>query len=193
MKGTFALTTIAALLGMSSLTSTANAEPDSNVYTGTGLDTIINIIYSDPGLAANVTPEGLDEAAASAGQMNDIIIEAIRGIHAADDGMISKSDVRQMNYYIRARYTDLWATLHGDDENGVETGYHLVQHDGCQTELYGENAIDTVGDQIYHIGFERVSKEGFRNEDGTTGSYVRNIAIWLNYLLANDLEAGTLK
>ena len=45
--------------------------------------------------------------------------------------------------------------LHGDDEDGEETGFHLVQNDGAKTRLFGdENAIDTVADGIYHLGFQ---------------------------------------
>ena len=82
--------------------------------------------------------------------------------------------------------------LHGDDENGEETGFHLVQNDGAKTRLFGDdNAIDTVADGIYHLGF-KISGTQLLNEDGNANAQLEDVAFWLNELLDADLQVGKL-
>ena len=77
--------------------------------------------------------------------------------------------------------------LHGDDEDDSETGFHLVQNDGATTQLFGdENAVNTVADGIYHLGFA-IEDGSLLNEDGNANASLKDVAFWLNELLASDL------
>ena len=130
--------------------------------------------------------------AEAADAMNVIIVEAIKATGVANDGAISASDVRDINAYIRAHYEQRWVDLHGDDEDDQETGFHLVQNDGAKTRLFGDdNAINTVADGIFHLGFE-ICGSHLLNEDGNANATLADVAFWLNELLAKDLAAGTL-
>ncbi len=80
---------------------------------------------------------------------------------------------------------------HGDDENGVETGFHLLRGGGGTAQLFGEDAFNTVFDGPFHIGFG-TRWDRFVNEDGNANARVESVAWWMNSLLAADLEAGTL-
>ncbi len=161
--------------------------------TGTGLDQLVNIITEDDGLANRISISDMRDGALAADALNQMIVDAIIELGLGNDGVISGFDVRAINSHIQssdARYAEFVA-LHGNDEGDVETGYHLVQGDGAATYLYGRNAVNTVGDGLYHIGFD-IQRDRFVNEDGNANASVSTVAEWLNDLLADDLGAGAL-
>ncbi len=164
-----------------------------SVYTDSGLNTITDIIKSDVRLNKRVSAEDIAEAVSVAEGMNELIIEAIIERGLANDGDISKADVRDINVYLVENYRDVWAELHGDDEDGEETGFHLVQNDGARTKLFGKNAINNVADSIYHLGFETHHKNRLLNEDGNKNRNFKKVALWVDNLLVDDLEGGTLE
>jgi hypothetical protein len=123
--------------------------------------------------------------------MNRLIVEAIRATGAADGGTIDAAEVRELNAWLRANHLGEWTALHGDDGAGVETGFHLVQGDGATTQLLNNNAVNTVADGLYHMGFE-IRNGRFLNEDGMANASVSQVSQWLNALLAEDLSSGEL-
>ena len=151
--------------------------------TGTGLDKVIDIIFNDEGLQLKCSTGDLREAARSANEMNKIIVEAVNAIGAMDDGKITKEEVLAINRYIVENYGDIWEKLHGDDEEGQETGFHKVVKDGSKTKLFGKNAINKVFDGIYHLGFP-IDKKRLTNEDGNRNVPVKKVARWLTKLLS---------
>jgi len=158
--------------------------------TGTGLDQIIDLIYNDARLAKRVSTSDIREGSRSANAMNKLLIEAIIATDAASDGSINATDARNINQYLVANYAEEWARLHGDDEEGEETGFHRVQSDGAKSRLFGKNAINNVADSIYHLGFE-TSDNRLRNEDGNKNKRFRRVASWLNLLLFDDFSDGS--
>lgn len=166
-------------------------EYDDFQNTSTGLDQILEIIKNDEGLQANVPQEEILEAVYYANVMNQIIIDSIIQTNIAADRDLSLQDIRNLNSYVNSHYSSIWLVAHGDDENGVETGYHLVQNDGATTQLYGENAVNTVFDGIYHLGFPQANNDQIQNEDGNANAQYSDITLWLNNLLANDLVNTT--
>jgi len=176
------------------------ALPTSIVRTGTGLDTILTTLASDPGLtdAATLasqagkvarTIQGLQAASS----INTLIDNAIKATGVATDGLISAEDVKTINTWIRADATRLsgFISAHGDDENGVETGYHLIQGDGGLIQYDGLNFANRVVDGLYHIGFE-VQNGRFVNEDGKPNAKLSDVASWLNYFyLGTNAVVGT--
>ncbi len=96
-----------------------------------GLDRLVDIIYADPGLYRNVPAQEIAKGAANADAMNGLIVEAIKATGVANDHMLNAADLRDVNAYLRANYAAKWVTLHGDDEDSAETGFHLVQNDGA--------------------------------------------------------------
>lgn len=160
--------------------------------TGTGLDRIVEIIHEDTRLARRVEQDSIIEAAGSADRMNTIILEAIYMKGCANDNEINTADARSINDYIYDNYQMEWIELHGDDENGVETGFHLVQNNGAKTLLFGVNAVNQVADGIYHLGFESTRKFRLTNEDGQKNKTFMKLAHWLDTLLKKELKAGML-
>ncbi len=165
----------------------------SITLTNTGLDQLTNIILSDKGLLANkkVLVTDIQTGAASANSMNALIIEAIKATSTANDGKLTAADVRDVSDYLKTHDTAEWIVLHGDDETGIETGFHLVQNDGATTALYDKNAINTVADGIYHLGFG-YKNNNLINEDGNNNANLVTVATWLNSLLATELATTTL-
>lgn len=159
--------------------------------TGTGLDQLVNLITADPGLNKRLATSEIFAGASAADAMDVLIVKAIRATGAADGGTIDADEVREINAWLRAGYASTWATLHGDDAESAETGFHLVQGDGASTQLYGRNAVDTVADGLYHLGFA-IDKGRLLNEDGDANASLRSVAEWLNALLAADLANGSL-
>lgn len=160
--------------------------------TGTGLDQLVAIIADDAVLSQRLSASELYEGAMAADGMNQLIVEAIQATGAADGGIIEVAEVREMNAYLREHHADQWTELHGDDEAGVGTGFHLVQSDGAITQLFGLNAVNRVADGLYHMGFEINQVGRFMNEDGDPNAHITGVTEWLNELLAGDLANGSL-
>jgi hypothetical protein len=159
--------------------------------TGTGLDQLTDLIMVDAGLNSKISTTEIKAGATAANSMNKLIIEGIKAMGVANDGTISTVDVREVNSYLRVNHAAEWLVLHGDDEDGVETGFHLVQNDGATTKLYDKNAVNTVADGIYHLGFT-IDSNRLLNEDGNKNAAVSDVATWLNSLLATDIANGSL-
>jgi hypothetical protein len=160
--------------------------------TGTGLDQLVGIIVDDIGLQHNVATSEIVEAAGYADRMNAIILEAIQATGVANNGRLNAADIRDVNAYIRTSYGKEWVMLHGDDEHGEETGFHLVQNDGARTYLYNRNAVNTVADGIYHLGFA-IQGDRLLNEDGNRNASLKSVAYWLEDLLQEDLADRSLE
>jgi Ca2+-binding RTX toxin-like protein len=164
--------------------------------TGTQLDSTLEALMVDAGL----NPAGNDarhaqtvEGARAAAGLNQIISDAIIATGASTDGNISVADVVSINAWIRSDADRLaeWTRLHGDDANGVETGFHLIQGDGGTTEFRGQNFVNTVMDGMYHIGFV-IENGRFLNEDGDANATLLDVANWLNaFALGNQDVSGT--
>jgi hypothetical protein len=133
------------------------------------------------------------KGADNANEMNLIIVEAIKATGVANDGALDALDIRDINAYIQSHHAKRWMELHGDDEDDQETGFHLVQNDGARSQLFGdENAVDTVADGLYHLGF-KISCNRLLNEDGNANASLSDAAFWLSELLATELAKGTLE
>ncbi len=166
--------------------------------TNTGLDRIVDTIVADPGLAANNTWAQIKGGALAADGLNNLIVSGINALNQAgaadaDASRLSEAEVLWINGWIRSD-ADRYATfvdLHGDDENGVETGYHLVQNDGANTTLFAQNAINTIYDGIYHIGFDITVDGRFANEDGNANARVSDVAEWITYYYGDPSTTGT--
>jgi hypothetical protein len=179
-----------------SSTDTTTSSTAANVVfpvgsTGTGLDQLVTIITSDPGLTRKITAADIAGGATAANAMNGLIIEAIRATGVANNGDISNADLRDMNAYLRSHRLTEWTTLHGDDDGDNETGFHLVQGDGATTQLFERNAVNKVADGLYHLGFE-ICDGRFLNEDGAANANLGIVSEWMNALLANDLLGSSL-
>ncbi|MBD3798024.1 MAG: spherulation-specific family 4 protein [Campylobacterales bacterium] len=160
--------------------------------TSSGLDKIITIIQEDQRLNRRVDASDIAEAIASARQMNAILLEAIINTGVANDKKISTADTRELNDYIFHNHHEQWIELHGDDDEGEETGFHKVVNDGARTKLFGKNAVNKIFDGIYHLGFNSHLKNRLLNEDGNKNASYKNVASWLDALLREELESGVL-
>jgi Ca2+-binding RTX toxin-like protein len=160
------------------------------------LDAVLEAIVVDDGLnpVGNAArhAQTLDGARAAAG-LNQLILDAMAATGVSADGNISVDDVVAINTWIRADAgrLALFTSLHGNDENGVETGFHLIQGDGGSTEFRGQNFVNTVMDGVYHIGFA-IENGRFVNEDGDQNATLLDVANWLNAVaLGNHDVSGT--
>ena len=160
--------------------------------TGTGLDRMADLIVADPGLAKAIPLDQIAGGANAANGISGLIANGIATLHLADDGWINEQDVRALNTWIRndAGRLATFTGFHGDDENGVETGFHLVQGDGGNTTLFGKNFVNTVADGTYHIGFA-ITGDRFVNEDGAANATVTDVATWINYFYTDLSTTGT--
>ncbi len=158
--------------------------------TGTGLDKITDLVMADRGLSQSISDAEIVAGADAANRMNNIISEAITSSGVASDSVITADDVRVISAYIKEHYDTEWVLLHGDDENGSETGFHLVQNDGASTRMFGKNFVNTVADGIYHLGFE-IKGNTVLNEDGNPNASLGYLASWLQYFYVDQSTTGT--
>jgi len=155
-----------------------------SLHGGTGLDRIVDVIFDDPGLSQATPLADIQGGAEAAAGLNALLIQAMDAVGARNDGWITPEELRAINAWIKAdpaRYAR-FVELHGDDENGTETGYHLVQNDGSAMTLENRNFINTVADGIYHFGFD-IRNGVFLNEDGDANQSLSDVSIWLNEIM----------
>jgi len=159
--------------------------------TGTGLDRMVDWIKLDPGLSTSTSALDINDGLAAADRLNHILLDAINATGVNLDGWITRNDLREINRWVRDNRYDDFVLHHGDDEDGVETGFHLIQNDGATTNFFGKNLVNTVVDGIYHYGFE-IRGENFLNEDGNNNQSLSDVSGWLNYFLSDRrLSVGT--
>jgi hypothetical protein len=158
--------------------------------TGTKLDMIVNVILTDRGLLRKVPTSDLRAGARTADKMNHLIVEAIKAEGLGNDKKLTTADIRTVNNYLVANHAEEWAELHGDDEDGEETGYHRVQNDGATTRMHADNVMNTIADGIYHLGFETNRNDRLLNEDGNANQRFEKVAWWLDSSLKQDLKEG---
>ncbi len=175
---------------ISLFSSAHQANPMTVAPTGTGLDQLVDYIQLDPGLYGRISEQDIDGGANAAAHLNELIIEAITETGAGTSGVFTVADIRAMNGYIRTNKLDEWTALHGDDENGIETGFHLVQNDGATIRYRGENLVNTVADGIYHLGFE-IQGDYIVNEDGDRNASLQDLADWLTQFYTDRSTTGT--
>ena len=164
----------------------------------TGLDRIVEAIVADPGLQASIPWVDLQAGASAANGLNQLIVAGIAALQQdgaadSDTSRLSVTELGWINTWIRSDAQRLasFVALHGDDENGSETGYHLVQNDGATTRLFGKNAVNTIYDGIYHIGFTINGDGRFQNEDGNANAQVSDVADWITYYYGDPSTTGT--
>ncbi len=172
---------------------TYTAVPPSSASTSrSALDRIPDLILVDEGLRVTIPREEILAGARAADALNLMILEGIEALDLTAGRLIDATDVLALNAWFRAdpaRY-DRFVVLHGDDEDGIETGYHLVQNDGAWTAQFGRNLANTVADGLYHIGFA-IRDGRFLNEDGDANATVADVAAWLDYFLSDVSTTGT--
>ena len=168
--------------------------------TGSGLDRIVDTARWDSGLATHTSAAQIRGGLDAANGLNGLILKAVNATGVNLDGWISRGDLRQLSQWIQTNSYDDFLVLHGDDEGGVETGFHQIQGDGGTVQALGADLINTVADGIYHIGFA-IQGDNFLNEDGNRNAALGDVSSWLNFYLndrtqivgtgANDLLVGT--
>jgi Ca2+-binding RTX toxin-like protein len=159
---------------------------------GTGLDRMTDLVMADAGLDCKISDRDIAAGADAADDMNHMLNDAIAATGVMSDGRISTQDVVALNTWLRAdpARAEQWNQLHGDDEKGSETGFHLVQNDGASATYFGQNFVNTVADGIYHLGYE-IKNGRVLNEDGNANAKVSDLADWLNYFMADQSTTGT--
>ncbi|MCF8131981.1 MAG: hypothetical protein K9J72_02510 [Synechococcus sp. Tobar2m-G35] len=164
--------------------------------TGTGLDRLTEAVVADAGLGTNLPWLQIAGGADASNGLNRLILQGLAALPAgtgSDPTRIEVNEVLGLNQWIRgdAGRLALFTALHGDDANGVETGFHLVQGDGASTTRFGRNLVDTVMDGIFHIGFSVNADGRFLNEDGNANALVSEVADWLSYYIGDPSTTGS--
>jgi hypothetical protein len=160
--------------------------------TGTGLDQIIDVALNDSSLAYKISTleaRGGIEAAAS---LNALIVDGVRTLGLAKDNNISVQDVQALSKWIRADSGR--ASQFRDDygsNSGAESGFQLIAGESASSKLYNVNAIDTVFNTIYRVGFS-YNGDVFDGLSGASRVSVWQIRDWLNKVFANDFSTGEL-
>lgn len=160
--------------------------------TGTGLDRIVDMIQAESGIGDDIPWSEYAAALDAANGMNGMIAQAISELGLAADGRIGTADVEAINAWIRADpgRSALFASLHGDDEEGYESGFHFVRGDGASDRLFGAKAIDSVFEGIYDVGFA-LQNGRFLNEDGKVSAKVTDVADALDFFYSDVSTTGT--
>lgn len=155
--------------------------------TAANLNSILDYIARDPGLLASVRARDVAGGQEGARDMNISIAAAIDALGVNRDGKITGADMEAVSDMIRDRPAlyGRFVLGHGDDENGDETGYHLVQDDGGTLRFQGRDFLDTIADAIYHAGF-RYRDGRFLNEDANANEAVDDVAGWINYFVNGE-------
>ncbi len=151
------------------------------------LNNMANLALSDPGLNVSVS----DRVAARSAMegMNNILREAAEATGATIDGRITREETLAMSNWIRNNRYEEWNRYHGDDGDGIETGFHRIQNDGGTLQFNGTDFVDGVVDSIYHLGYENDGKN-FLNEDGDKNVSIDDMTDYLNQAFFGDFRNG---
>jgi hypothetical protein len=155
---------------------------------GTGLDRVVEIIYSDEGLQRHISTGDMRIGATSANTLNRMLLEAIEETNAGASGAFTTDNMHAINNYLVSYYTEAWATAHGSDKENSETGYHKVKNDGAIYQIFDKNAINSVFEGIYQLGFVTPDSDRTVNEEDTLNNSFEVIALWLTQLLGDELN-----
>jgi hypothetical protein len=132
---------------------------------GSGLDQTLGWIARDPGLAGANEAGSIRTGIAAGNGLNGLLVQALRDTGLLARKVLVAADIVTLNGWFRdparPERLALFLNLHGDDENGSETGFHTIQNDGGNRQFDGRALIDTVLDGIYPIGFS-LSADGSR-------------------------------
>ncbi len=160
---------------------------------GSGLDQTMGWIARDPGLAGNTEASAIAAGLQAANGLNQLIITGLREIDSLNDVVLDSDDIRRLNTWLRSDTArqSTFQVFHGDDENGVTTGFHNIQNDGANEKFRGLNLVDTVLDGIYHFGFEINANNQFLNEDGDANAAIADVASWLTALKTDLATTNT--
>lgn len=158
--------------------------------TSTGLDQLIDMVQHDPGLAGQNSAKQITAGLDAAKGLIALIKKAAVETGAAKDGVFTMAEVVNMNRWIQANRLEDFTRLHGDDEGGLETGFHLLQGDGGTSTYRGAKLIDTQMDGLFHIGFD-IQGGRFVNEDGNANASVAQVAALLNQFWTDRADSGT--
>lgn len=156
------------------------------------LKSMIAALSGDAGLKANVTPVDMSYGLSSARALNKILATVIDETGVNKDGVITRADIEAISDAIQGNASTLssFTAFHGT-EVGVESGFHLLQNDGAVQVFQGQNAVNTVIDAIYHIGFA-YSGDNLVDQNGSLSHTTVDVAGWLNYFLNGvNLVYGT--
>ena len=163
--------------------------------TGTGLDELLDIIETDPGLqsAAGLTPSELAEGAAAADALANLLVEALAATDAGVDWNFSSADMRAVNAYLQDNHGSEWATLYGV-EGSDESGFRLVGSEGASTSyttdgIYYRSAIDFYLDGFLMLGND-IEEERVTDWAGRTRQPVHELALWLAAVVQDDIAEG---
>ena len=160
---------------------------------GSGLDQVIGWIARDPGLAGNTEASAIAEGIAAASGLNNLIVSGLQAIGSFSDVVLDSDDIRRLSEWLRSEPSrrSAFEILHGDDENGVETGFHTIQNNSANQRFRGLNLVDTVLDGIYHFDFQINADNQFLNEDGNANLALSDVAKWLTALKTDLATTNT--
>jgi len=175
------------------LTSTVSSA--NEIIEPTGLNHINEIIATDTRLAKRVSTEDLQKAQSSVNSMNTLIKEAIQVEGLANDGLITVSDVKEINRYLVSNHLETWYTLRGESEDTDSTGYYLVDRRGIRsnTSIMNRPATKLWG-FVYNLGFETTGRHNNKITDytGSTVGNIRSVGYILGEILKNEVSSGAL-
>ena len=163
---------------------------NDQAITNTGLDRLSDMVMADSGLSQSIPDEEIAEGANFSGDMAEIISMAIEATGVGADNKLDAEDIGRINDFIHDNIGGVWSDVHGNDAEGQETGFHLVQNDGATTRIFGKNFVDTVLEGIHNLGFE-TPDDILRNENGEASASINDVADWLNYFYVDQSTTGT--
>ena len=130
--------------------------------TGTGLDRVIEILQSDPGLVRNVSQTDIASASRAVDGLNHLYLEGMSALGLANDGTIDKADVIALDEWVgadQARFAE-FDELHSDWLRVVNRGAEIGQVDGFHDGIHPH-----IGHVVNH-GFLGMYTIGFGSDDG---------------------------
>ncbi len=147
----------------------------------TGLDQILDIISYDRGVQANYTQEEIDAAIEAAGEMNDLLREAITVNGLANDGKISTADAKEINLYLVEKYADRWDEL--------RKTYYVIQ-ENTEVMAMNHHAILTIWGKVYNLGYPATSDDKYTTNVLGDKSYdFKTVAYFLDAIVKYDMSS----
>jgi hypothetical protein len=153
----------------------------------TGIDQILEIIDIDQVTANFVSAENRERAINSIEKMNSLIEETVIKLGLANDGAVTRADVREINLYLTDNYSTDWTTLY-EDFKLLQPALNRSQRGAKRVTALNQVAINLWSD-IYRIGLVDVGE----TRANKIKNYFINVGYRLGAVLQGDVNSGSLK
>lgn len=152
----------------------------------TGIDQIQQIMDADQVVKNFIPVEDVQKAREAAQRMNELIKEAVINNGLANDGAVTRADVREINIYLMQRHSGEWSSLLEDFKKASRKPQRNER--GAKRVISMQQVAMTQWEEVYKVGLQY----GGGNQNKSR-NYFNKVGYTLGAIFRGDVTNGSLK